>query len=432
METKVEVLEENQKKITITIDAKEIDERIKKQYKDFAKQYNFPGFRRGKAPRPVIDNMLGKQAVVAKVTDDVVNQHFPQVMDQYDLIAMGRPEFEYEVDLVEAGKPYTFTAVVATRPEYTLDNYEPVTVKLPPAEATDAEVEAQLNELLGYYCEFKDSPANTKVKKDSFVEIATKATNAEGEEIEALCTDGRLYELGKGMFPEEFDAELMGLKKGDEKSFSVVMAQPYAGTVNFEVTINQLKKKVLPELTDEWAKEAGFESVEAMRDMIAQNVTFQKQQVMPRLRETEALYTLQERLQGEAPAALVEAEEANLLQNFFMQIQESGMNFDAYLAQAGLTADGFKEDVKKQAADVVAQDLALDAWARNAAIEITDEDITKEFENSGAENPAALEKEWREGGQMAMLRAGMRRQRALEQILDTLVVEELEEAEDAE
>lgn len=441
METNVEVLEDSQKKITVTIDAKEVDARIKKQYKDFANKYNFPGFRKGKAPRPVIDNILGAKAVVGTVTDDVVNTLYPQAMDHHDLIAMGKPEFDFEVELVEAGKPFTFTATVATRPEYTLDSYEPVTVKLPPAEATESEIEAQLDELREYYFDFKDSPANTKVKKDSYVDLAMKATTADGEVVEAMTTENRLYELGKGLFPEDFDAELIGLKKGDQKTFSIDMSQPCAmgqsmenpGVVTFEVTINQLKKKVVPELTDEWAKEtAGFESVQAMRDMIAQNVTLQKEQVMPRLRETEALYTLQERLQGEAPEALCEAEEQNLLQNFFMQLQQAGINFDTYLAQAGLTAEGFKEDLKKQAADVVAQDLALDAWARNAGIEITDEDITNEFQNSGADDPAALEKEWRANGQMAMLRSGMRRQRALEQILDTLVVEELEEAEDAE
>lgn len=440
METKVEALQDNQKKITVTVDAKEVDARIGKQYKDFAKKYNFPGFRKGKAPRPVIDNVLGKEAVVGTVTDDLVNSLFPLAMDEHDLIAMSKPEFELETELVQAGKDFTFSAVLETRPEYTLDNYDPVTVQLPPATATDAEIDAQIEELRSYYVDFKDSPANTKVKKDSFVDIALKATKADGEEIESLTTDSRLYELGRGLFPEAFDEELLGLKKGDQKTFTINidystigMGLEETGDITFDVTINVLKKQVKPELTDEWAKEtAGFETVDALRETIAASINMQKEQVMPRLRETEALYNLQERLQGEAPAALVEAEEANLLQNFFMQIQQAGMTYDAYLQQAGLTPDGLKEDIKKQAADVVKQDLALDAWARNAGIEITDTDISEEFIKSGAEDPAALEQQWRENGQIAMLRAGMRRQRALEQILDTLVVEDLPENEDAE
>lgn len=435
METTVEALQDNQKKLTVTVDAKEVDSRIKKQYKDFAYKYNFPGFRKGKAPRPVIDNMLGAQAVVATVTDDVVNELYPIAMDELDLIAMGQPEIETATDLVEAGKPFSFTATVSTRPELELENFEPVTVKLPATEATEAEIDAQINELREYYFDFKDSPANTKVKADSFVEIAMQATDAEGNVIESLATESRLYELGRGLFPAAFDEALVGMKRGDEKTIEIDMTEepstigsglPDAGKVAFSVTVNHVKKKVLPELNDEWAKEtAGFEDLQTMRDMIAQNITGQKAAMMPRLRETEALYTLQERLKGEAPEELVEVEEQNLIQNFFMQIQQSGMTFDNYLAQAGMTPDSFKDDIKKQAADVAAQDLALDAWARNAGIEITDEDISAEFERSASEDPKAVEKQWRSRGQIAMLRAGMRRQRALEQILETLIVEDL-------
>lgn len=434
METTVEALQDNQRKLTVTVDAKEVDDRIRKQYKDFAYRYNFPGFRKGKAPRPVIDNMLGAQAVVATVTDDIVNSLYPIAMDDLDLIAMGQPNIETETDLVEAGKPFTFTATVEVRPEYELDSYEPVTVSLPSEKATEGEIDAQIDELREYYYDFKDSPANTKVKPDSFIDIAMKATNSDGEPIESLTTDSRLYEMGRGLFPAAFDEALLGLKKGDSTTVEIDMdkemstignGMPDAGTITFDVTINQVKKKVLPELNDEWAKEtAGFESLQAMRDMIAQNITMQKASIMPRMRENEALYALQERLQGEAPEALCEAEEQNLIQNFFMQIQQSGMTFDNYLAQSGLTPDTFKEDVKKQAKDVVAQDLALDAWARHAGIEITEADISAEFEKAGVDDPKGLEKQWREKGQIAMLRAGMRRQKALEQILDTLVVEE--------
>ena len=442
METTVEALEGNQKKITVTISAKEVDDRIRKQYKDFAYKYNFPGFRKGKAPRPVIDNMLGKEAVAATVTDDIVNGQYPLAMDELDLIAMGQPEIETSTDLVQGGQDFTFTAVVETRPEFELDNYESIEIELPSAEATDAEIDAQIDELREYYFDFKDSPANTKVKPDSFVDIAMSATNGEGEAIASLATESRLYELGRGLFPEAFDEALQGMKKGDTKTIEIDMntepstigsGLPDAGTITFEVTINQVKKKILPEITDEWAKEtAGFESVEAMRDMIAQNINMQKATMLPRLRENEALYALQERLQGEVPEALAEAEEQNLIQNFFMQMQQSGMTFDAYLAQSGLTPDTFKDDVKKQAIDVAKQDLALDAWARKAGIEITDADITAEFARSGAENPKELEKQWRANGQIAMLRAGIRRQRALEQILEGLVVKEIAEDEKQE
>ena len=434
MKTTVETLEDFQKKLTIEIDAAEVDERINKKYKDFAYRYNFPGFRRGKAPRPVIDNMLGAQAVTGTVTDDIYNEAFPLAMDEHDLISMGQPVFADDETLVKQGEPFTFEVTVACRPEFELSDYGPVKVTLPSAEASEEEINDQVDELRNYYYTFEDKPANTKVKAGSYVDLGMTAADAKGTPIVTLSTESRLYEMGSGLFPEDFDANLMGMKKGESKSFTVDMSQPClmgnnlpdAGPTTFDVDVKQVKEKKLPELTDEWCKEtAGFESVAELRERVADNVKQQKEQFIPRLRENEALYALQERLQGEAPEALCEAEEQNLLQTFFMQMQQSGLSFDQYLVQNGMTSETFADDLKQQAADVVTQDLALDAWARHADIQITDEEISEEFVKSGAEDPEELEAEWRSSGRMAMLRAGMRRSKAIEQILETLEVTEL-------
>ena len=439
METTVEALEGNQKKLTVTIDAADVDARIKQQYKDFAYKYNFPGFRKGKAPRPVIDNALGKEAVLATVTDDVINSLYPLALDECDLIPMGQPGFEDTEALVEAGKPFSFTVTVETRPELELSSYDPISVKLPPVEPSEEEVDAQIKELLNYYYTFEDCDDDTEVAEGLFVELAIDAKDAEGNAIDQLSTDSRLYELGGGMFPQAFDEALIGMKKGDKKTIEVDMTEPcmYSaslenpGMTTLEVEAKQVKNKVVPTLDDEWAqKTAGFEGgVQELREKVAENVKQQKEEVFPRLRENETLYALQERLEGEVPEGLAEQEEQSLLQNFFMQMQQSGMTFDAYLAQTGATPESFRKDLKRQAADVVAQDLALDAWARHEGIQVTDEEISEEFANSGAENPAELEAEWRKNGRIATLRAGLRRSRALDAIIENLQVEELKEGE---
>ena len=434
MKTTVENLEDFKKKLTITVEADDITERINKQYKDFAYRYNFPGFRRGKAPRPVIDNMLGASAVTGTVTDDIFNTVLPRALDEQNLMPMGQAEFEDNETLVEKGKPFTFVVTVPCRPEFELSDYGPVKVTLPSSEASEQEINDQIDELRNYYYTFEDKNANTKVKEGLFVDLAMTATDAQGAPIVTLSTESRVYEPASGLFPADFDEQIYGMKKGEKKTFTVDMSQPCmmgnsltdAGETTFDVEIKQVKEKKLPELTDEWAKEtAGFESVEDLRTRVADSVKQQKEQFMPRLRETEALYELQQRLQGEAPEALCESEEQNLLQNFFMQVQQSGMSFDQYLAYNDMTAESFKDDLKKQANDVVLQDLALDAWARHAGMEVTDAEISEEFEKSGTEDPQALEAEWRESGRMTMLRQGMLRTRALDQILETLDVTEL-------
>ena len=438
VETKVEALEDNRTKVTVTVDAADIDARIKKTYKDFANKYNFPGFRKGKAPRPIIDNALGKEAVLATVTDDVVNGSYPLAIDDCGLYPVSKPEFD-ESGLVEGGKPYAFSFTVAVKPELELSSYDAVSIELPAEGATDAEVDEQIEALREHYHTFEDASAATKVKADSYIDLAMKATDDKGEEIPSLTTESRPYGLGANLFPTEFDEQLVGLKKGQSATFTLdmpadppIMLSALSGKTDkiaFEVEVKAVKKKILPEVTDEWAKDTlGFESAEDLRSRIAESISQQKAIVLPRLKENACLEALAERLEGEAPEAMRESAEATLIQDFFQQLQSQGMTFDRYLMQQGITPDQFKEDVKKQAADVAKQDLALDAWARHFGMEATDEDVTAEFQKSGVEDPAALEEEWRANGQLHMVRQGIMRTKAVYDLMEKAVVSEADPA----
>ena len=435
VETKVEALEGNKAKVTVTIDAADVDGRITKTYKDFARKYNFPGFRRGKAPRPVIDNALGAEAVLATVTDELINSAYPAAIEAEKLAPAGTPAME-ENELVQAGQPYTVVFTVELRPEVELTSYDAVEIELPFAEATEAEIDDQVSAMAEHYTTFEDASAATKMKPENYADLAIKATDAEGNEIASLTSESRLYGPGTGLLPEAFDAEIMGMKKGQTKEFTLevpadetapLLADQAGKTVAFEVTCNVVKKKTAPEITDEWAKETmGFESVADMREQIKQSIAMQKASIMPRIKENAIMAQLIERFEGEAPEALVNEAETSLLQDFFTQMQRAGMTFDAYLASQGITADQFKADLKAQSADHVKEELALEAWARHAGVEITDEAIAAEFAKSGAEDPAALEKEWREAGRLHLLRTGLLRQAAIEDLMENAKVTEVD------
>ena len=148
VETKVEALEGNKAKVTVTIDAADVDGRITKTYKDFARKYNFPGFRRGKAPRPVIDNALGAEAVRATVTDELLNSAWAAAVDAEGLSPVSGPTMD-ETELVEAGKPYVFSFTIDLRPEVELSSYDAVEIELPFAEATEAEIDDQVSAKIG-------------------------------------------------------------------------------------------------------------------------------------------------------------------------------------------------------------------------------------------------------------------------------------------
>ena len=433
VETKVEALQDNRVKVTVTVDAKDIDARIKKTYKDFAHKYNFPGFRAGKAPRPIIDNALGAEAVPATVTDDVVNETYPLAIDECNLYPVSKPTFAEDMGLVAAGKPFEYSLEVEVKPELELSSYEPVEIDMPAEGASDAEVDDQIDQLREHYYDYEDAAAATKVKEDSYLDLGMKATDDAGEDIASLTSPTRLYGLGTGLFPAAFDAELVGMKKGQKKEFSIdvpaeptVMTQPLMGKtskINFEVEVQAVKNKVLPEVTDEWVKDTlGFENVADLRTRVADSILEQKEEVLPRIKENQCLSKLADLLQGDVPEAMCEEAETSLLQDFFQQLQRQGVSFDAYLKQQGITPDRFKEDVKAQAADMTKQDLALDAWARHYNMEVTDEDVAEEFVKSGVEDPKKLQEEWRRNGQLHMVKNGIARTRAAEDVMEKAVV----------
>ena len=442
MNIKVEALENNQVKFSFEVDADDVDARIKRTYRQVAKRYSFPGFRPGKAPRPVIDNIMGADAVRTTVTEDLVNEVYPQALEENNIVPLQRPDYQYELELVEDHKPFNFTATVQVKPEYELSSYEPVEVEVPTSEATDEEIDAQIEELRNYYHDFKDANANTKVKPGEFVELTLSATDAEGNDVPALSADHRLYELGQGVYPESFDAELIGLKKGAEKSFDLDLSEDTSavasslekkGMFHFDVKIDVIKKKIVPEVTEEWAKETfGFEGLEDMRSKIAESIKTQKGSSMVRRKENECLIALGSRLEGELPEAMLEREEANLLQNFYGQLSSMGLTFDKYLTAMDITADQFKEDNKKQAADVVRQDLALDAWARHFDMKATEEDVHNEFAQADLDDPELIENEWRKEGRLPMIRESIVRANALRDVIAQAKVTEVEETKEAE
>ena len=173
---------DNQVKLTVTVEAADVDARINKTYKDFAKKYRFPGFRPGKAPRPIIDNALGAQAVVATVTEELVNETYPLAVDAEDLFVVGRPEFTDEDLIVKEHEDLVYDVVVSVSPEFELSSYEPVEVKLPAEEATQKGDRRPARAAARVLLRLQGCPGNTKVKDGSFLDMNVKATDAEGAE----------------------------------------------------------------------------------------------------------------------------------------------------------------------------------------------------------------------------------------------------------
>ncbi len=434
MNITLENLEDNKVKAIVVVDKGIVKNKVGSIYKDFAKKYNFPGFRKGKAPRPVIDNAFGKEAILAQATEEIVNEVYPQVIEQERIFPVGSPDFN-DPGLANEGEDFKFEFTQSVKPIYKLSSYDPIEIEVPSADVTETEVEDQIKDITERYQSYEDAPEGSKLSGEECADLSIKATKEDGADVVGLSSDNAFFTPGTGVYSEDFEKKVKGMKAGDTKKFnlkvadddaSILMSDVAGQKISFEVTCNQVKIKTTPELTDEWVKETlGIDTVADLRKEIEESIKAQKEDVIPRIKENACSLELVKRFDGEVDDAMVEQTESQLLQDFFTQLQRQGISFDNFLMMQGIDSDQFKQDVKKQATDNVKQDAALDAWADNAKLEASDEDVTLEFERAGLEDPKATEAEWKRDGRLYLIREGIIRAKAMKDIMDNAKVKEI-------
>lgn len=436
MEVTTSIREDDGKtQVTVEMTAEEVKEHIDRAFKSFSKT-RIPGFRAGKAPRQVlVQNFGGHEVVYEQITSDMINDVAPVAVDEQDILFISDPEFE-ESGLVADGEPFSFTLFGKVKPDIELLTYDPVEVKMPPEEVTDAEMEMQFAALQDYYFDFET--VERAAQEGDFVMVAIEAT-ADGEAVDSLSYESRLVEIGSTVVPAQVSEQIIGMKADETKEFDFTGEEDdIAGKdVHVKVTVKEVREKNVPELDDEFAAKVGFDSFDELHSAIKEQVENQKQSQLPRLKESRCVAELAKRIHGQVPTAYVNFTRENILRDFFNSLQEQGTTFDQFLASNGITSDDFKKDLDQQAQEEAEESLALDALFREQNMEITEEDINKEFE--AVADPEATRKSWEEAGRMSVIREAIRRQRATEWLVENAIVtivegdeeEEEEEAEEA-
>ena len=412
---------------TVTIPAADVDAAIKKAYKEAASKYRFQGFRKGRAPRPVIDAMLGKEFVLGQATNELLDKNEPLVLNELDIVPVKNGDVK-DVQIVKDGEDYTFQVEYKLRPSAELNSYEPVAIEMPPAEATEAEIDAQVDMLMGYHTTFDEVEDDRGVENGDIV-------NAEIENVknaEALANKGRMIAVGSGSLPKPVDEALLGMKKGETKEISWTPETPEgeeAPEAAVKVTVTSIRTRNVPELTDEFAKESfGFDNVAAMRDAIKIEVEADKKGKLPQLKENRAVAELAKRLElEEVDEDYAQSVFQELGQNFLSNLAAQGMTLDGWLQASGISSNQFIEDLHRQADDVARESLALDALARHLDIQVSDEDVDKEFADAGVKDVEASKKQFAAEGRIPAVRDSIKRGKAVEWLVDNAQVTEVDE-----
>lgn len=418
MKAVVEPLEGNKVKLSIEVAEDEFEKAIDAAFRKIAREVRVPGFRPGKAPRRILEARLGKEAGRVEALRDSLPGYYSQALREHDVDAIAPPEID--ITAGEESGSVSFDAVVEVRPQLKLAGYQGLRVEIPSPSVNDEEVDAQIDRLRANFGELKsvDRPA----RDGDHLTIDLKGAR-DGEEVAGLTTDDFLYELGSGTVLPELDDQLQGSKVGDIFTFEADLP---GGKVDFKVLVKDVKEKVLPEVTDDWASEASeFDTVDELRADISKRIRLVKKvQSTIALRNT-TIDALVELVDIDAPTALVDEEVQRRVHDLEHRLQAQNASVAEYLEATGQTPEQVVESMREGAVAAVKADLALRAVAEAEQIEPTDEDLDAEITRlaeSYRVKPAELRRNLDRADQMPAVRSDWKKTKALEWLLEKVEI----------
>src|SRR5947209_17542200 len=298
-----EPLEGNEVKVSVEVEEAEFDKAIDAAFRKIARQTRIPGFRPGKAPRRILETRLGTDVAREEAIRDALPDYYIQAITEQDVDAIAAPEIE--ITSGQDSGPIQFEAVVEVRPQVSVAGYQGLLVTVPSPEVTDTDVDGQVDRLRE---QFGELHTVSRAARDGDHVLIDLSGYRHSEQIEGLTADDFLYELGSASVVPELDEQLRGTKGGDILKFTA----PVPGQdedVGFQVLVKEVKEKLLPDVTDEWASDASeFDTVDALRDDIRTRVgAVKKMQVQLSLRN-QAVDALVELVAEEIPEPLVNEE----------------------------------------------------------------------------------------------------------------------------
>lgn len=433
MNSTVEHLEGNRVRITVQHTGDEVKAAIGESYSRIAQKLRLPGFRPGKAPRPIIDTHVGRESVLAETLEELVERSYPRALEELRLRPIERPDTG-ELDSVVEGEGHTYTAEVDIRPELVLTSIEDLKAVVPPSKTADAEIEAQIDYMRDRFATLEVVEGRGIVDGD-FALLSFVGT-VDGQPAEDLTVDKYLYEVGKGIMPQQFDAGLVGATVGSNTHIEFPVPETAANTdyvgkpAAFDVEIHEIKAKALAVADDEFAGNVGgFETIEELREDIRTKLDENKATAHGRLIERAAREALSERLEGDIPPALIGSRAEAMTEEFFDSLKEQGMTIQDYLESTGVTQEEIEKDVSVEAALRVRDELALEALFRQAGLELDEGEVDREVEKLATEEKvpvARMRERLIEAGIMAYIRERVIHRHATRWLMDN--VEVIEEA----
>ena len=423
----VENLEEkNMVKLVIESTAEEFEAGLNTAYNKNKSKISLPGFRKGKAPRKMIEKMYGAEVFYEDAANSIIPDAYAKAADECGLELVSQPKIN--VTQLEAGKPFIFEAVVAIKPEVELGQYKGVEVSKNDVEATDADVEEELKRV-------QDQNSRTVAVSDRAVKDGDNTVIDFEGFVDGVAFDGGKgtdypLTIGSHSFIDNFEEQIIGMNIGDEKEINVTFPEEYHAEelkgkpAVFKVKVKEIKEKQLPELNDEFAQDVSdFDTLAEYRDDLKKKIETRKANEAKAKKEDEAIAKIIETSKMDIPEAMVDNQVNRMVEEFAQRLQQQGLSVEQYFQYTGMTADKIMDEMKPEAVKRIQSRLVLEAIVKAENIETSDDEFEAELKKMAEAYKMELDqiKEFMGDYEKKQIKEDLAIQKAVELIVDSVV-----------
>ena len=389
MTVSIEKLDKVKAELTITVPAEGFEAAMKKAYKDMASKIKVPGFRPGKVPMQVVEKMYGPEVFYEDAANNLI---MPQYIDAVREAVEADPFFqpiarpEFDIVQIEKGKEFIFKAVVDTKQQVELGEYKGLEIQEIDGEVSEKEIEQYIDTVRDKQAEVSDvTDADAQLQKGDTANIDFVGKK-DGEAFAGGSAQGYDLVIGSGSFIPGFEEQMEGMKLGEVRNVELNFPEDYYVTdlagqpVVFEVTLNAIKRKTLPELNDEFVKDvSNFETVDAYKEDIKAMLTEEKAAEIKNRYKAEAAQKVTEQSDVVAPESQVKAEAENFMNDIKFQMSQQGISLEDYVKLTNGNMEDIENECKTRAESFVKQNIVFEAIAEKEGFEISDEELEAEF-----------------------------------------------------
>ena len=421
MNCKVEKTEKaNEVKLEITVEAEKFENAMKKVYFQNAKYFNIPGFRKGKAPMNIVEKYYGAQIFYEDAFNEVATEAYDEALEANKIDAVSRPVVD--IKQMEKGKDVIFTAVVQTKPEVELGKYKGIEIPKVEYKVEEKDIEHEL----GHMQEHNSRLITVDDRALENGDIATIDFEGfvDGVAFDGGKAEGHELEIGSGSFIPGFEDQLVGMKIDEEREIKVTFPKEYfskdlAGKeAMFKVKLHEIKRKELPELDDEFAKDVSeFDTLAELKASIKEKIEKNNEQRQKYETEDLAIKAVCEDVKVDIPSGMVEFEVENMMKDFEQRLSYQGLNLDQYLKMIGKTEEEMKKEYEPQAIEAIKSRLVLEAIIKAEKIEASEDEIKAKMEEMAKNYGKKVEEISENENLKKYLKEGIESEKALEFIV---------------